>query len=456
MASNWDLLRRITSAAVPLSGVFLADIAMEATNTAVVGRLGAEAIATVGIGGTFVVVYASFCMSMPSVPGALMADAHARQDMPRVASIVQHGLLVGVLYSLPTFLIALVVEPILRWMGQPIAVAENARIYALVLSLAVFPWIAFSVLDYFVTVFDRPVIATAFAGLGVILNLVISLVLTFGYFGFPSMGIVGAALATVVVSILMLVGLALTVSLSPNFSCCRPFESWSGSNRTLTREILALSIPRSLAGAGDVLYASLLALLLSRIDLNLVAASQLALSVVEIYFAVVSGIGMAMSTQVAHLRVTSPAAVRRVFVLSIAMVFCGLAVLLTASLAWPREIVSIYLDLNNAENQPAIAWASLVLCLVIVNRFPRAVALLGLRGLTGLMDGGRPFHLFMLMQWLLALPIGLLLMSYSGMGVVGLYIGEFLGIGLAAVFIVKRFWLLSRCKEDEGIITGAV
>lgn len=437
--------RGLLATAIPLSGVYLADLAMEATDTAMVGHLSARSIAAVGLGGSIMLIYSAFAMSLASCAGALMAERKGRDDDDGVARVVQHALLVALLLALPAPLLALSVAPLLDWSGQDPEVAGLAGQYALALSTAILPWIAYSILDYFVTAFDRPGIAFLFSWIGVGLNGLGNYVLIYGNLGFPKLGVVGAGLATGLMSCTILVALGLYVSIRGEFGPAPLFRRFHGFDRAIIGELMRMHLPRGAAAASDLLFVSCLAILLGRISADLVAASQLSLSIGQFVYAFVSGLGLALGMKIAeHSGAGRHAAVRRTFLAGQSIGIVAMAILLGICVVASRPLIAIFIDPDQPQNAAAAALAVPILALIALGRIPLAVAGLSFRTLTGLKDGGFSSYAFISAQWLLALPLGLVLANLTPLGGFGLLWGEIVGLTAAALFCTLRVRTLFR------------
>lgn len=435
----------LLATAIPLSGVYLADLAMEATDTAMVGHLSARAIAAVGLGGAIMMIYAAFTMSMPSCAGTFMAECRGRGDDAGLAKVVQLAWLLALLLAIPAPLIALLVPAVLRWSGQDPEIAALAGQYALALSTAILPWIAYSVLDFLVTAFDRPGIAFFFSWIGVGLNGLGNYVLIYGKFGFPRLGVVGAGLATGFMGAAILVALTIYVARHPAFRSVGLLKRWHGIDMDQLRALLRLYLPRGSAAASDLLFASCLAMLLGRISVDLLAASQLSLSIAQFVYAFISGLGLALGMKIAeHNGAGRTREISRTYLAGQIIGIGTMVLLLAICMLAARPLIAIFLDPGVPQNAMAISLATTVLALVALGRIPLAIAGLSYRALLGLKDGGFSSYAFISAQWLISLPVGLALAYGTSLGGIGLIWGDVIGLTATALFCALRVRTLLR------------
>jgi MATE family multidrug resistance protein len=435
------MLRRILVAGIPLSGVYVADLATESTDTAMVGRLGADFVAAVGLGGTLALIFASFCMALPGMVGVLVAERAAAGDRDGAAQAVQHGIWVALALTPPGLLFLSQVGPLLRLTGQDPAIADLAAAYAMALGTALFPWMAFSVLDYFVTALNRPTIALILAWIGVGMNALANYALIYGRLGFPALGVVGAALATGITALTTFLILATVIHRSAAFRDYPVFRRLHRFSPATFFEILRTGAPNGLAGIGDVVFGTVIAILVGRFSTDLLAASQIALTFNQFVFAFISGLGLALGYFVAELNGGNRGfEIRGAWLAAQAIALGFLGLVLVVSLAAPRVIIWIYLDLDDPANAAAIHWATVTLAIVSVTRLFRGALSITWRALSGLKDTLFPSLTGLACSWLLGLPLGYWLATRTALAGMGFLWSEAIGLFVAAALVGVRFW----------------
>src|SRR3569623_1566559 len=117
---------RLLLTAFPLAGVYLADLAVEATDTAMVGRLGATEVAAVGLGATIIFLYTVFFLSIPSTADVIVAERNGQGDRLGAIAAAQHGLWLSVAMVVPAMVLVWFLEPVLRATGQEPEIATLA------------------------------------------------------------------------------------------------------------------------------------------------------------------------------------------------------------------------------------------------------------------------------------------------------------------------------------------
>jgi len=438
---------RLLLSAFPLAGVYLADLAVEATDTAMVGRLGATEVAAVGLGATIVFLYTVFFMSIPSTADVFVAERNAQGDRRGAIEAAQHGLWLSVAMVIPAMILVWWLEPILRATGQKPEIAALARDYAVAVSPAFLGWATFSTLDFFVAALNRPGIAFAIAWIGVGLNALGNYALIYGNFGFPRLGLVGAAYATDLAAFANLLLIVIAVSIHPAIRPYRVLTEIQPLRRSVFRELLRLGLPGSFGGLLEVAYITVSALLIGRYSADLLAASQVSLSFNLFLFAFVSGLSLGLTYLVAELN--GHGRVREIWTANLAgqsIAFVFLALVAILCLAAPRPIVGLFLSLDDPTNQASIDYATTVIGVVALARILHGIRWLSWRALKGMRDTLVPSLASIACSWGIGLPLGLWLVYRSALGGVGFMLGDLAAGGAGAVVLSLRLWRMTHLR----------
>lgn len=275
--------REIARIAVPVSLEAVFQMLFGLVDQIIVGALGAVAIAAVGLANsvTFVAI--------------LVAQAHGRRDERGVSRLTAVALVLATLLAVLTALpLVLFAGEFLRLIGAGPEVVEEARVYLGVVAAA----LPFVVIGAVMSAVSRafgdartPMIVTM-AAVG--LNTLLGVLLVFGAGPFPSLGLLGAALATLISQAAR--SLALIVLLYS-----RPGISWAwsraqGDVRSVAAKLVALTYPITLTellwGVSTFLYT----LLFARLGTQTLAASQIVIAVESVFIVASSGLAAAAVT----------------------------------------------------------------------------------------------------------------------------------------------------------------
>ena len=168
-----------------------------------VGQLGAAELAAVSLGNSFIFIAMSIGIGFSTAITPLVAEADTEKNFAKGKSVFKHGLFLCTVLGLLLFGMLLFAKPLMYLMDQPEEVVDLAIPYLDLVAFSLVPLIVFQAFKQFsdgLSLTKYPMYATMLAN---VLNVAINYVLIFGKFGFPEMGIVGAAVGTLVSRFIM-------------------------------------------------------------------------------------------------------------------------------------------------------------------------------------------------------------------------------------------------------------
>jgi MATE family multidrug resistance protein len=204
--------------------------------------------------------------------------------------------------------------------------------------------------------------------------------------------------------------------------------------------LLRLGVPMAVAVLLEVGMFNTAALLIARFGDAAVASHQVALNVAAVSFMVPLGLAMAVTVRVGHAVGRGDAAgARRAGLVGIGMAFGFEAVTSGVLLGVPGTIIGLY------TSDPAVfAGAVTLLFYAALFQFSDGTQVAAAGALRGMKDTRVPMLVTALAYWGVGMPGGWLLAFPGGLGPRGMWIGMILGLTVAAVLLVWRFWRASR------------
>src|SRR5262249_5922429 len=134
---------------------YLAEMAMSATDTVMVGRLGEDALAGVGLALTLINLVLFACIGLVTMTSVSMAEAKGAGDEDGLARSASRGLWLSLLLAVPGTALCFSLAPLLTLLGEPASVVASADTYARALSWCFLPYMAFSVLRGYQAALNR-------------------------------------------------------------------------------------------------------------------------------------------------------------------------------------------------------------------------------------------------------------------------------------------------------------
>jgi len=191
--------RAITVLAIPM----ILEMAMESlfgvVDTFFVGRLGADAVATVGITESLLTVVFAVALGLSMSTTAMVARRIGAKDPEAAAVAAAQSIGIGLVVSLATGVAGVLLSrPLLAWMGASRSIQQTGFGYtAVILGSSVTIFLLFLINAIFRGAGDAAM-AMRSLWLANVINIVLDPCLIFGWGPFPRMGLTGAAVATAI------------------------------------------------------------------------------------------------------------------------------------------------------------------------------------------------------------------------------------------------------------------
>jgi putative MATE family efflux protein len=158
------------------------------------GQLGDAEVAAVGIAGQSLWLISMVLFGIGSGAGMFFAQCFGRDDAEGFRSVFKTSLFISLAIALPaTLLFALLPREILSYVVNDAEVINFASSYLQVAAATLITGALILAIDYLFRAINNPKVPLIGGVLEVVVNVVISFVLVFGWYGFPEMGVVGAA-----------------------------------------------------------------------------------------------------------------------------------------------------------------------------------------------------------------------------------------------------------------------
>ncbi len=441
-------LQAILRISGPLAAAYLAEIAMGITDMLFVGRLGSVELAAVGLASSVLFELLIVAVSVVSMVAVLAAEARGAGSSEGVRRAVRQGFLVALVLGVPGTIVGWNLAPLLAMTGQDPRVIVFADAYLHAAVWTIIPYLLFVVLRSFVAALSRAgsIMVVTVTAIGV--NALLTYGLVFGKLGMPALGVAGAGWATSITVWLMLAALVLHTGTSRYFRPFRLYAAGLAFDGSVFREMLRLGAP--VAGITLVeggLFAAV-SIVMGILGASWLAANQIMINVLGVGFVVALAIGEACGVRTSHgSGAGKPHDVRRSAVVGVGL---GTIVMLVfAGLLWlfPRQIVSVFLDLGDSANTEVVAYAVILAGSAAVCQVFDGMQAIATRALRGMKDTLVPMWIASIGYWGLGAAGGWALCFPLGYGARGLWWGLALGLIVTAVALVWR--LMARTRVDH-------
>jgi MATE family multidrug resistance protein len=409
-----------------------------------VGKIGTAELAAVSLGNSLVFIAMSVGIGFSTAITPIVAQGDAEKDVDKVRSAFHHGLVLCTVLGVLLFGVVYFAKPLMSLMHQPEEVILLASPYI--------DWVAFSLLPMVIfqgyKQFADGMSLTKYAMYAVIvsnvIHVAINYVLIYGVWIFPKMGIIGAALGTVISRLFMVVYMHYILSRNNKLSIYFQGFSFSRIQKSMLKRITALGVPSSMQMLFEVALFTAAIWLSGSLGKSSQAANQIALSLASMTFMFAMGLSVAAMVRVGNqkglqdywnLRVVA----RSIFLLAVILeiVFALLFV------ALHKVLPHFFLNMENVsllhDNTEVIAIASSLLLVAAVFQISDGIQVVVLGALRGLQDVKIPTIITFVAYWVIGFPISFYLGLYTDLKGTGIWIGLLAGLTAAAIFLYLRF-----------------
>jgi MATE family multidrug resistance protein len=437
-------LRALVRLALPVVIAELGWMAMWLVDTMLVGRVGAEAIGAVSVGGNLFFTIAIFGMGLLLGLDYTVAHAHGAGRTRAAHEALIDGMYLGVVATAALTAVACAAIPLLAHAGLNPRVLAQARPYFAATLWSLLPLLLFAAFRRYLQGLGLVLPVTATIVSANLVNAAAGWILIFGKLGAPALGAEGAGWATTASRLYMLLALVAYVVWRERRHATGLFRVSLRPRLARLARLARLGLPAALQTSLEVGAFACATTLAATLDATALAAHQLALNTAATSFMVPLGVSSAAAVRVAQsLGRRDVAGARRAGWIALAI---AALVMLSSGLAFvlaPRAILRAFTD------DPAVIETGVALLRVAaLFQLFDGVQVVATGALRGTGDTRTPMIANLGGYWLLGLPIGYVLCFRQGLGIIGLWIG--LSIGLVVVALALLYAWSRRLPATAG------
>ena len=413
-----------------------------------VGKLGAIELAAVSLANSFVFIGMSLGIGFSTALTPLIAEADGENSIVKGRSVFHHGLVLCTILGLTLFGIIYLAKPLIVYMGQPKEVVELAKPFLDLVAFSLIPLIIFQGYKQFADGKSATKYGMWANLLCNLIHLFLNIVLINGIWIFPKLGMLGAAVGTVLSRIVMVIYIHFALKNKKKFKPYFEGFSLKAIGKTMTQKIISLGLPSAMQMFFEVALFTGAIWLCGNIGTTSQAANQIALTLATFTFMFVSGLGVAGMIRVGNQKGIQDyrklqIIARSIFLLAI-LVQGFFALVFVAT---HKFLPEIFLNAEDAiqfkDNTEVILIASHLILIAAVFQIFDGIQVTVLGALRGIQDVKIPMYLTFVAYWIIGFPISIYLGKYTSLKAIGVWIGLLAGLVAAALFLYIRFEKLS-------------
>ena len=439
---NWQL-------AAPVMLGMLGHTFVSFVDNIMVGQIGTAELAAVSLGNSFMFIAMSIGIGFSTAITPLVAEADSANDFEKGKSAFKHGLFLCTVLGVLLFLLLLLAKPLMYLMKQPIEVVELAIPYLDLVAISLIPLIIFQGIKQFsdgLSLTKYPMYATIVAN---VVNVGLNYLLIFGKFGFPEMGIVGAAYGTLVSRVIMVAYLWWLLKGRKKSKDYVTNIKFFVLDKLMLKKIIGLGTPSAMQMFFEVAIFTAAIWLSGLLGKNPQAANQVALNLSSMTFMVAMGLSVASMIRVGNQKgLHQYFELRRVAVSLFLMGFIFAVIFASLFLIFNQFFPRLYVDFDDAvnfkDNLEVVTIASQLLIAAAIFQISDSLQVIVLGALRGLQDVKIPTIITFVSYWLIGFPVSWYLGKADAYGSFGIWLGLLAGLTTAAILLFIRFNYLTK------------
>ncbi len=296
MSSTRLYYRQLFSIAIPITLQNLIQSSLNTVDTIMVGKLGEVSIAGVGLANQFFFIFLMFLFGINSGTSIFHSQFHGKGDYVSIRKCFGYSLKIGLLTSIPFSIVGIFFAPMIIgiFSSDPLVLQVGSDYLRIIAYSFVITAVSFS--------YSSALRSIGFSNIPMMISLVVltmntllNYVLIFGLFGFPRLGVAGAAWATAVSRLIEVAAFWMVVHKGHKYlhgSFAAIFQIDPKLAARIKHTIVPVVLNESLWGIGVSIYLIAYAML----GTDALASYQISNTVFRLFF--VLSIGFANACQV--------------------------------------------------------------------------------------------------------------------------------------------------------------
>ena len=414
-----------------------------------VGNLGSTELAAVSLGNSFIFIAMSVGIGFSTAITPLTAEADAEKNDKKLRSTFHHGLFLCSVLGVTLFIFTVLSKQIMYFMHQPKEVVDLASPYIDWVAFSLIPVIVYQGYKQFADGLSKTKYSMYAIFMANVVHIFFNYVLIYGIWIFPKLGILGAALGTVISRIMMVVFMHFLLNNDELFKKYLHKFSFKEVRKSMLKKIIDLGFPSAMQMLFEVALFTTAIWLSGSLGKNSQAANQIALILSSSTFMVAMGLSVASMIRVGYAKGLNKykdliIIARSLFLLTIIIE----SVFALLFLVFHNFLPHLFLNMTDVteivDNNEIIWIASRLLLVAAVFQIFDGVQVVVLGALRGLQDVKIPMYITFIAYWLIGFPISFYLGKYTDLKAIGIWIGLLAGLSSAALFLYIRFARLTK------------
>ncbi|MEK3876730.1 MATE family efflux transporter [Paenibacillus sp. FSL M7-0420] len=363
-----------------------------------------------------------------------------------VANQVMQGIWLSLIVSVLVLILgSLALTPILNFMNLEPAVRDIAFRFLGAISFGIIPLFGYTVVRSCIDALGQTRVSMFITLIALPVNVGLNYLLIFGNFGFPRLGGVGAGVASAITYwVIFLIALIFVYRAEP-FRNLQIFRKFHAVSLVSLKELLKIGVPIGFSIFFETAVFSAVTLLMSRFDTITIAAHQAAINFASTLYMIPLSICMSLTILVGfesgsgRLKDARQYGIMGIATAAVLSLLTALVLLFAGN-----HVAGLYSD-----DHEVISLIQHFLIYAIFFQISDAIATPTQGVLRGYKDVNPAFVICFIAYWVIGLPVGYVLATYTELGAYGYWIGLITGLGIGAILLLTRLVRVQRRFAPE-------
>ena len=437
--------KRNLRVALPVMITQAGQVVVQLADNIMVGHVGTAELAGVSFANAIFLIGFITLIGFSQGLTPLVGESFAKGEHKKASHLLRNSLMLNLCTYSVIGLLLMAVGFFMPHMGQDPQVIPFAQPYYFITVASLIPTSLFFTSRFFAEGIGDTKHAMWITVTSNLLNIFLNWVLIFGHFGLPALGVMGAALATLIARIFCAVAFIRVIFHSETFSSYARMALKEKADKQTLISIARLSLPIAFSSMLESTAFSFAAIMVGWMGKVELAAHQIANSLGQLSFMVACGIGAAATIRVSH----QFGAGKPVDTLMAGKASVHMGIFYMSSCALLFILLRNFLPYIYTSDPEVIAYASRLIVVLSLYQISDAVQLTSMASLRGLKDTKRPMMYAAMSYYGIAIPAAYLLGFVFGVGPEGVWYGLLLGLTVAAVLFYTRFCRICRSYLEK-------
>ena len=424
---------------LPLVGSAVAGFAIHMTDVVMLGWYDVGALAAATIATSIFFNLFLLGAGFGNAVSPMVAEATAAGDETRARRVTRMAFWLSAVFSVLCLPALWWSEALLLAIGQTEEVSRLAQDYLRIAAFGMLPALGANLMRNYLGALGFTTVLLWMTLAALPANALVNYLLIFGNWGFPELGVRGAAIASIMVQLVTMIGLGLYAQWRlPEAELYRRF--WRSDNKVMA-QVFRLGWPIGLTSIAEGSLFTASGVMMGWVGTVELAAHGIALQLAALAFMFHVGMSQAATIRAggAFGRRSSVelAAVGRAAIL-VSGVFGLMAV--AVFVAIPETLVSLFIDPEEPRRAELIEVGGRLVLMAALFQMVDAGQIVALSLLRGVQDTRVPLILATVSYWLVGLSVAYVMGFVLDWGPEGIWLGLSAGLATAAVTMMLRFW----------------